>query len=49
MEKEVITNEDFYKEFIAYLKEGKDFKLENKIVEGNIDILKIVKGLKVII
>ena len=46
MEKEVITNEDFYKEFIVYLKEGKDFKLENKIVEGNIDILKICERIK---
>ena len=41
-----ITNEDFYKEFIECLKERKPFELENCIVDGNVDILKIYERIK---
>ena len=47
MEKRVITSEEFYKEFIDALKsEKKVFKLENCIINGNVDILEVYKRIE---
>jgi hypothetical protein len=37
---------DFYKEFIEHLKKREDFKLENCIINGNVDILEVYERIK---
>jgi hypothetical protein len=46
MVKKEITKKDFYNQFMEHLKEGKDFELKNKIVEGDINILEIYEKIK---
>ena len=47
MEKEVITNEDFYEKFIEALKsEKKVFKIDNAVVEGDISIFEVYTQIK---
>ncbi|AIJ05548.1 hypothetical protein JH146_0700 [Methanocaldococcus bathoardescens] len=46
MKKRVITNKEFIDKFVECLKERKDFRLENCIVEGDVDILDIYKKIK---
>ena len=46
MGKEVITNKDFYNQFIECLENGENFELENKIVKGNIDFREIYERIK---
>lgn len=46
MGKEIISNEDFYKKFIECLEKGENFKLENCIVRGDVDIRDIYNRIK---
>ncbi|AEF95860.1 pentapeptide repeat-containing protein [Methanotorris igneus] len=46
MEKEVITNKEFIDKFVECLKKGKNFKLENCIIEGDVDIRDIYNRIK---
>ena len=42
----VIDKKDFYEMFIDALRNGKKFKLEDKIVDGSIDILEIYERIE---
>ena len=46
MEKRAISSEEFIDRFVECLEKGEDFKLENCIVEGDIDILDIYEEIK---
>jgi hypothetical protein len=46
MRKKVITSEEFIDRFVECLEKGEDFRLEDCIVEGDIDILDIYKRIK---
>ena len=43
---EKITSEEFIDKFVECLEKGEDFRLENCIVEGDVDILKIYERIK---
>ena len=46
MEKRVISSEEFINRFVKCLEKGKDFILEDCIVEGDVDIEDIYKRIK---
>ena len=46
MEKRVISSEEFIDRFVECLEKGEDFRLEDCIVEGEVNILKIYERIK---
>jgi exonuclease III len=46
MGKKIISSEEFIDRFVECLEKGKEFRLENCIVEGDVNILDIYERIK---